>query len=468
MSAKLERVVLKNLILNHDFVQKALPYVKQEYFQDDTDKLAFKLIINHIGKYNVSPTPESLLVELESLQNINETTYKDSKEWLQSITKEKPESNLQWLLDSAEKFCQERAMYLAMTKSIEIMNGSGKEDRGVIPKLLADSLTVSFNPSVGHDYFDNSESRYEYYHQRYNQVPFDLELLNIITNGGLRNKTLNVAVGGTGVGKSLFMCHVAAAALSAGNNVLYITLELSQEEVAKRVDANLLNVTLDDLVKMPKDTFSSKMAKLKPKTNGRLIIKEYPTSGASVLHFKSLLNELKLKKKFSPALVIIDYINICSSSRIKASEGSNTYTYIKAIAEELRGMAVEYDIPILTATQVNRAGYADSDFGLENTSESFGLPATADFMFALISTEELESLGQIMIKQLKNRYSDPSKNKRFVVGVDRSKMRLFDLENTAQTLANSGVVSQPVAITSQQKVNKFSKLKVGVIDNVQV
>lgn len=431
---KLEQTILKNLIYNEDFLRKVLPFIKEEYFTDRTDRAIFIEISKFTESYNSPPTIEALELAVKERRNLTDDEVEKCETSLQEIVKSKEEvSKIDWLVDKTEKFCQEKAIYNAVLGSISILDGKDKtQDKGSIPKLLSDALAISFDSSVGHDYLENSDERYEFYHRHEERIPFDLEFFNKITKGGLPNKTLNIALAGTGVGKSLFMCHVAAGAMVQGKNVLYITMEMSEEKIAERIDANLLNVTVDDLVNLPKDMYDKKIEKLREKTVGKLIIKEYPTASASSIHFRTLLNELNLKKSFVPNIIFIDYLNICCSARIKAGANVNSYTYVKAIAEELRGLAVEFGVPIVSATQTTRSGFSSSDPGLEDTSESFGLPATADLMFALISSEELEEMGQIMVKQLKNRYNDPTYFKRFTLGIDRAKMRLYDVEQSGQ------------------------------------
>jgi replicative DNA helicase len=452
---------LKNLMRNEPFTRKVLPFLKDEYFTVEEDRILFKEIKDFILKYNNLPTADALKIEIDSLRNVKEDQVKSLTETIDELQADKIDTNVDWLSEKAEQFCQEKAIYHAIMTSIEIMNEkNGTLTKGSIPKLLSDALSVSFDPNVGHDYLEDFDDRYEYYHRVQEKIPFDLDFFNKITKDGLPKKTLNVALAGTGVGKSLFMCHVAAACLNQGKNVLYITLELAEEEVAKRIDANLMNVSFEDLMSLSKEMYEKKAVGVKSKTDGKLIIKEYPTAGASTIHFKALLNELSLKKSFKPDIIFVDYLNICMSSRVKPGGGVNSYTYIKSIAEELRGLAVEYEVPLVSATQTTRSGYSNSDVDLTDTSESFGLPATADFMFALISTEELEQLGQIMVKQLKNRYNDPTMNKRFVVGIDRAKMKLYDVENSAQIdIIDSG---QSTHVTTNQSSNKdkFKKLKV--------
>jgi len=444
---KLEQTILKNLIYNEDYLRKVLPFLKEDYFTDRTDRTIFNEISSFTDAYNSTPTIEAVVLAVKERRNLTADEVERCETTLKEIEQTKgEESKIQWLVDKTEQFCQEKAIYNAVLGSISILDGKDKtHEKGQIPKILSDALAVSFDSSVGHDYLENSDERYEFYHRKEERIPFDLDFFNRITKGGLPTKTLNIALAGTGVGKSLFMCHCAAGAMSQGRNVLYITMEMSEEKIAERIDANLLNVTIDDLVNLPKDMYDKKIAKLKEKIVGKLIIKEYPTASASVTHFRTLLNELNLKKSFTPDIIFIDYLNICCSSRIKAGANINSYTYVKSIAEELRGLAVEYGVPIVSATQTTRSGFNSSDPGLEDTSESFGLPATADLMFALISSEELEELGQIMVKQLKNRYNDPTMYKRFTLGVDRAKMRLYDVEQSGQDgLADAGIVDKPI------------------------
>ena len=431
---KLEQTILKNLVFNEDYLRKVLPFLKKEYFTTNAEKVIYNEITSFTQTYNSSPTIEALSIAVKEKTNLTDDEVQRCEDYLKEIQDNKETSTeIQWLVDKTEKFCQEKAIYNAVLGSISILDGKDKQhDKGQIPKILSDALSVSFDNSVGHDYLENSDDRFEFYHRKEERIPFDLEYFNKITKGGLPNKTLNIALAGTGVGKSLFMCHVAAGCMVQGKNVLYLTLEMSEEKIAERIDANLLNVDIGDLQELPKDIYDKKVARVRDKTTGKLIIKEYPTASASVIHFRTLLNELNLKRSFVPDIIFIDYLNICASSRHKANSSVNSYSYIKAIAEELRGLAVEFNVPIVSATQTTRSGYGNSDVELTDTSESFGLPATADLMFALISTEELEALGQIMVKQLKNRYNDPTIYKRFIVGIDRAKMRLYDCEQTAQ------------------------------------
>ena len=429
--AKMELVILRHLLNNEDFSRRTLPYLKSEYFHDRLEKTVYEEIDKFINKYNSLPTKEALTLEMDNRTDLSDEDFSQCSNLISTLNGE--EADRDWLADTAEKWCQEKAIYNAIMNSIAILDGNDKKnDKGAIPELLSDALGVSFDPNIGHDFLENSDERYEFYHRVEERVPFDLEYLNKITKGGLPKKSLNIILAGTGVGKSLAMCHMASANLLNGKNVLYITLEMAEEKIAQRIDANLLNVTLDDLEALSKDMYDKKIERVRGKTSGKLIVKEYPTASAGSGHFRHLLNELKLKRSFVPDIIYIDYLNICTSSRIKSGAQVNSYTLVKAIAEELRGLAVEFNLPVVSATQTTRSGYSNSDVGLEDTSESFGLPATADFMVALISSEELEDLGQIMIKQLKNRYGDPNLYKRFVVGVDRAKMRLFDCEQTAQ------------------------------------
>jgi archaellum biogenesis ATPase FlaH len=443
-------------------MRKVLPFLKDEYFSAEEDRLLYKEIRQFVLKYNNLPTYDALMIEIDSLAGLKEDQVKTINQTLKELHEDSIDTNVDWLTDNTEKFCQEKAIYHAIMSSIEIMNNkNGALTKGAIPQLLSDALGVSFDPNVGHDYLEEFAERFDYYHKVEERVPFDLDFFNRITRDGLPKKTLNVALAGTGVGKSLFMCHVAASCLSQGKNVLYITLELAEEEVGKRIDANLMNTAFDDLMAMSKSMYDKKAAMLKTKTSGKLIIKEYPTAGASTIHFKALLNELNLKKSFRPDIIFIDYLNICMSARVKPGGSVNSYTYIKSIAEEIRGLAVEHQVPIVTATQTTRSGFSNSDVDLTDTSESFGLPATADFMFALINTEDLEALGQIMVKQLKNRYNDPTTNKRFVIGIDRAKMKLYDVEQSAQVDISDSGQDKPVFDKSNSATrDKFKRLKV--------
>jgi len=430
MMERIETTILSNLIYHEEYCRKVLPFLKSEYFNDNKERVIFETICEFVVKYGKMITKEILYIELDSRKDISDSELLESNQVVNDISQNSVD--YQWLLNTTEKWCRDRAIYLALMESIHIAdNEDGKKNRDSIPHILSEALSVSFDNNIGHDYIKDYENRFDFYHKDEEKIPFDLDLFNKITKGGLPNKTLNVALAGTGVGKSLFMCHLSSAVLLQGKNVLYITLEMSEEKIAERIDANLLNVNVQSLVDLSRSDFENKILKLSKKTQGKLIIKEYPTASAHVGHFKALLNELSLKKSFKPDIIFVDYLNICASSRYKGT-AVNSYTYVKAIAEELRGLAVEHNVPIVSATQTTRSGYGNSDIDLTDTSESFGLPATADFMFALISSEELENLGQIMIKQLKNRYNDPTMYKRFVVGIDRAKMRLYDVDQSAQ------------------------------------
>ena len=428
---RIETTILRNLIYDEEFSRKVIPFIQLDYFEQRIERVIFEEISKFIVKYGSSITTEALAIQLEDRDDLNETEIKESRDAVSLFTDDKVDN--QWLVDTTEKWCRDRAIYLALMESISLADGKDdKKGRDAIPSILSDALAVSFDNHIGHDYLEDYEDRYESYHRKEERIEFDLDLFNKITKGGIPYKTLNIALAGTGVGKSLFMCHVASGVLLQGKNVLYITLEMAEEKIAERIDANLLNVNIQNITDLPKAMFEKKVHKLKKKTEGELIIKEYPTASAHAGHFKALLNELSLKKSFKPDIIFIDYLNICASSRYRAGSNVNSYSYIKAIAEELRGLAVEANLPIVSATQTTRSGYASSDVDLTDTSESFGLPATADLMFALISTEELEGLNQIMVKQLKNRYNDPTIYKRFVIGIDRAKMRLYDCEQKAQ------------------------------------
>ena len=428
---RIETTILRNLLHNEDYARKVIPFIQPDFFEEKSEKIIFDETVSFITKYDNCVTVEALNIEVENRTDLTAEEVKS----IVNISTELNDSPVdsQWLLDTTEKWCRDRAIYLALMESIHIADGNDeKKNRDAIPNILSDALAVSFDNNIGHDYLENYEDRYEYYHRTEDKIPFDLEYFDKITKGGLPNKTLNIALAGTGVGKSLFMCHVASSVLLQGRNVLYITMEMAEEKIAERIDANLLNVPIQQLADLPKNMFDKKVTKLADKTQGQLIIKEYPTAAAHSGHFKALLNELALKKSFRPDIIFIDYLNICASSRYRANASVNSYSYIKAIAEELRGLAVEANLPIVSATQTTRSGFASSDVDLTDTSESFGLPATADLMFALISTEELEGLSQIMVKQLKNRYNDPTIHKRFIVGIDRAKMRIYDCEQKAQ------------------------------------
>jgi replicative DNA helicase len=454
----IEKTILTNLIHNEEYTRRVIPFLNREYFQDNSEKYLFHKINKFVEKYNALPTTETLIVEVEQ-DEINENLHRDVTKYLTEITYE--EKNIDWLLAETEKFCQERALYNAIMSSIKIIDGNDKDnDKGTIPTILSDALAVTFDDHIGHDFLENAEERYDFYQKVEDRIPFDLDLLNEITGGGLPKKTLNVLLAGTGVGKTLAMTHMAASNLNEGRNVLYITMEMAEERIAERIDANLLNIKIEDLQTTSKSGYISKIDKIKTSTNGKLIIKEYPTASASAGHFRYLINELALKKNFSADIIYIDYLNICSSLRMKAGASINSYTYVKAIAEELRGLAVEKNLPIVTATQLNRSGFVNSDPGLEDTSESFGLPATADFMLALITSEELENLNQIQVKQLKNRYNDLTSIRRFNLGIDKSKMRLYNVEQAAQDDIHDVPVFDNTTIGKATK-RDFNKLFVG-------
>ena len=454
---KLELTILKNLIHDDDYARKVIPFINLDYFDVKAEAVLCQEIIDFIAKYNKSITTEILDLEIQNRDDLTEQEFKDIREVIPSL--EESDINTDWLIDATEKWCRDRAIYLALMSSIKIADGQDENKRrDAIPGILSDALAVSFDNHVGHDYLEDYEQRYESYHKREDKIPFDLEFFDKITKGGLPNKTLNVALAGTGVGKSLFMCHLASSVLLQGKNVLYITMEMAEERIAERIDANLLDVNIKDIAELPRVIFENKVSKIAKKTQGSLVIKEYPTASAHVGHFKTLLNELLLKKSFRPDIIFIDYLNICTSSRIRSGSNASSYTVVKAIAEELRGLAVEFNLPIVSATKTTRSGYGSSDVDLTDTSESFGLPATADLMFALISTEELEGLNQIMIKQLKNRYNDPTINKRFVLGIDRAKMRLYDVQqDQGGELMDSG--QEEIIESTNQMKDKFAKLQ---------
>ena len=430
METRIEQTILKNLIQNEEFTRKCIPFLKPEYFTDTAERTIYEFTYDYFQKYTKPPTVEALLINLDNSTSINENVVKDSKSIVKGFGSE--ESPQEWLVDETEQWCKDRAIYIAVMDSIEVIDKKSQRSTGEIPELLKDALSVSFDTHIGHDVLEDADDRFEFYHTEEEKIPFDLEYFNKITKGGLPNKTLNICLAGTGVGKSLFMCHMGSAALMMGKNVLYITLEMSEERIAERIDANTLNIPMKELPDMSKKMYDKKIEKLKNKTKGKLIVKEYPTAAAHVGHFRHLLQELDIKKDFRPDIIFIDYLNICASHRIRPGSGANSYTLVKSIAEELRGLAVEYDVPIMSATQTTRSGYGSTDIGLEDTSESFGLPATADMMFALITSDELEELDQLVVKQLKNRYNDPTIFKRFVIGVDRARMKLYDCEQEAQ------------------------------------
>jgi len=430
METRLEQTILKNLIQNEEFTRKCIPFLKPEYFTDISEKTIYEFSYDYFQKYTKPPTVEALLINLENSTSLNEKTLKDAKTIVKGFGGD--DTPQDWLIDETEKWCKDRAIYIAVMDSIEVIDKKSQRSTGEIPELLKDALSVSFDTHIGHDVIEDADDRFDFYHTEEEKIPFDLEYFNKITKGGLPNKTLNICLAGTGVGKSLFMCHCAAANLMMNKNVLYITLEMSEERIAERIDANTLNIPMKELPDLSKKMFDKKIDKLKNKTKGKLIVKEYPTAAAHAGHFRHLMQELSIKKDFQPDIIFIDYLNICASHRIRPGAGANSYTLVKSIAEELRGLAVEYDVPIVSATQTTRSGYGSTDIGLEDTSESFGLPATADLMFALITSEELEELDQLVVKQLKNRYNDPTIFKRFVIGVDRARMKLYDCEQEAQ------------------------------------
>ena len=464
----IERTTLSNLVYNEPYARKVLPFIKPEYFSNRHERVVFEEINSFIEKYDNQPTVEALSIELDKRKDLTEDEFKSVVDIVETLSN--AEVDMQWLVETTEKFCKDKAVYNAILSGIQIIEGKDKEHTAeAIPTILSDALSVAFDSNVGHDYVENGDERFEFYHKKEEKIEFDLDYFNRITKGGLPQKTLNIALAGTGVGKSLFMCHMAASTLMQGKNVLYITLEMAEERIAERIDANLMNITMDDLHELPKKMFTDRLSKIQTKTNGKLIIKEYPTASAHTGHFRSLIKELALKKSFRPDIIFIDYLNICASSRFKGNANVGSYFYIKAIAEELRGLAVENNVPIMSATQTTRGGYANSDIGLEDTSESFGLPATADLMFALISTEDLESLNQLMVKQLKNRYNDPGLNKRFVVGIDRARMKLYDCEQEAQDdIIDSGQdegatfdkTTFGVGLGKDKTYEKFSDIKV--------
>jgi replicative DNA helicase len=457
----IERTTLSNLVYNEPYARRVLPFIKSEYFSDKTERVVFEEIYKFLDKYNNQPTVETLSIELDGRKDLTDEEFKKVLGVIGTLTDAKVDMN--WLVDTTEKFCKDKAVYNAILSGIHIIEGKDKEHTAeAIPSILSEALSVAFDQTVGHDYVENGEDRYEFYHKKEEKLAFDLDYFNKITKGGLPQKTLNIALAGTGVGKSLFMCHMAASTLMQGKNVLYITMEMAEERIAERIDANLMNISMDDLHDLPKKMFKDKLSKIQSKTTGKLIIKEYPTASAHSGHFRALLKELALKKSFKPDIIFIDYLNICSSSRFKGNATIGSYFYIKSIAEELRGLAVENNVPIMSATQTTRGGFANSDVGLEDTSESFGLPATADLMFALISTDELNKLNQIMVKQLKNRYNDIGTNKRFVIGIDRSRMKLYDCEQEAQNdLVDSGQNDTPVFDKSRTSTtyDKFNDIK---------
>jgi len=459
MATRLEQTILKNLIQNEEFTRKTLPYIKSEFFQERDEEFLFRQIREYFLKYQTPPTPEALIIDIDEKDDVDQQLLSDTVVLIQEIKQDQSETPDEWLTDSTEKWCKDRAVYNGVMSSIAIIQDK-EGHTGEIPDILREALSVSFDSNIGHDFIEDWDKRFEFMHREEERVPFDLELMNKITKGGLPNKTLNICMAGTGVGKSLFMCHMASSALLQGKNVLYITMEMAEEKIAERIDANLLDIGLNELGDLPKMMYEKKITRVREKTKGKLIIKEYPTATAHSGHIRHLLQELDLKRDFKPEMIFIDYLNICSSFRIRPGSNVNTYSYIKSIAEELRGLAVEFNVPIMSATQTNRTGFVSTDVGLEDTSESFGLPATADFMFALISTEEMQELDQVMVKQLKNRYNDPTYHRRFVLGVDRSKMRLFDCEQSAQDeLVDIGPVMDNTATGKRVSAEKQEQFK---------
>ena len=458
MALTIEQTILKNLIQNDEFIRKTLPFIKEEFFQERQEQFIFREIKEYFMKYSASPTSEALLITIDEKDNIDSQLMGDISNLLKIVGDDTEKTPYDWLLDTSEEWCKDRAIYNGVMDSIEIIRDESRS-KGDIPEILKDALSTSFDSNIGHDFLEDYESRFDFYHTEEEKIPFDLEMMNKITKGGLPNKSLNICMAGTGVGKSLFMCHMASSCLLQGKNVLYVTMEMAEEKIAEIIDANLLDISLNDLQDLPKEMYDRKIKRVRDKTKGKLIIKEYPTASAHVGHLRHLLQELSLKKDFVPDMMFIDYLNICASSRVRPGGQVNTYSYVKSIAEEMRGLAVEFDVPIMSATQTNRTGFVSTDIGLEDTSESFGLPATADFMFAVMSTEELQELDQIMIKQLKNRYNDPTYNRRFVLGIDRAKMRLYDCEQSAQDeLIDTGPVmdnSETGARMQSEKMDNF-------------
>jgi replicative DNA helicase len=461
---RLEQTILKNLVQSESFTRKVIPFLKEEYFSESDEKTVFNEVVSYFDKYTKPPTVEALLINLDNNTSLNDGQLSNAKTIVDSISKDSEETPTEWLVEETEKWCQDRAIYIAVMDSIEVIDKKSQRSTGEIPDLLKEALSVSFDTNIGHDFIENSDDRFEFYHTEEEKLPFDLEYFNKVTKGGLPNKTLNICLAGTGVGKSLFMCHMASANLMMNKNVLYITLEMSEERIAERIDSNTLNIPMKDLPDLSKTQFDKKIDKIKEKTKGKLIVKEYPTASAHVGHFRHLLQELNIKKDFKPDMIYIDYLNICSSARVKPGSGANSYTLVKSIAEELRGLAVEFDVPIMSATQTTRSGYGSTDVELTDTSESFGLPATADFMFALITSDELEELDQMVVKQLKNRYNDPTVFKRFVIGVDRSRMKLYDCEQEAQEELIDSAVDDSVPVFDRGRNDgqkrDFSEFKV--------
>ena len=456
---RIEQTILKNLIQNEEFTRKCIPFLKSEYFTDSSEQLVYKLTKEYFDQYTKNPTTEALLINLDKVTNVYDKVIESSKQLIDDLSNQAEESAYEWVINETEQWCKDRAIYIAVMNSIDVIDKKSQRSTGEIPDLLKDALSVSFDTHIGHDVIEDADERFEFYNKEEEKIPFDLEYFNKITKGGLPNKTLNICLAGTGVGKSMFMCHMASSALMMGKNVLYLSMEMSEEKIAERVDANVLNIPIKDLPDLSKKQYDTKINRLKNKTKGKLIVKEYPTASAHVGHFRHLLQELDIKKDFQPDMIFVDYLNICASYRIRPGAGANSYTLVKSIAEELRGLAVEYDLPIISATQTTRSGYGSTDIGLEDTSESFGLPATADLMFALITSDELEELDQMVVKQLKNRYNDPTIFKRFVIGVDRSRMKFYDVEQEAQEeLVDSVDINEDTPIMDRSQ--KYSDFKV--------
>ena len=454
---RIETIILSNLVRNEEFTRKVLPFLKRDYFQERSEQIVFDIMEDYFVKYNGAPSKEALIITLDE-KKLAQPDIDSCVELIQGVYEDDSENDLQWLVDQSEFFCKDRSIYNAILESIQIIDGKSQDkDTHALPKLLSDALSVSFDTNIGHDYLNDAEQRYDFYHRKEIRIPFDLEYMNKITNGGVPSKTLNIVMAGTGVGKSLFMCHHAANCLTQGKNVLYITCEMAEERIAERIDANIMNISIDDMKLLSKKVYARKLFEATQNIQGRLMIKEYPTATANVNHFRHLLEEMKIKKSFIPDIIFVDYLNICASARFKQGNSINSYTLVKAIAEELRGLAVEQNVPIFSATQTNRQGFSNTDVGLEDTSESFGLPATADFMFAIISTEELDEQNHVMVKQLKNRYNDLAANKKFIIGIDRSKMKLYDVEESVQDgISQAQTVNEILSETFEDKFKKGS------------
>ena len=459
METRLEQTILNNLILSEEYTRKVIPFLRSEYFTDSSEQLIFKITKEYFDRYTKNPTVEALLITLDKTTDQSDKVVESSRQLLENLQAE--ESPFEWIVEETEQWCKDRAIYLAVMSSIDVLDKKSQRSTGEIPDLLKDALSVSFDTHIGHDVLEDADDRFEFYNKEEEKIPFDLEYFNKITKGGLPNKTLNICLAGTGVGKSMFMCHQASSCLLMGKNVLYLTMEMSEEKIAERIDANVLNIPIKEIPDLSKKQYTTKIDRLKNKTTGKLIVKEYPTASAHVGHFRHLLQELDIKKDFQPDIIFIDSLNICASYRIRPGAGANSYTLVKSIAEELRGLAVEFDVPIVSATQTTRSGYGSTDIGLEDTSESFGLPATADLMFALITSDELEDLDQMVVKQLKNRYNDPTIFKRFVIGVDRSRMKFYDVEQEAQEeLIDSAEANDDTPIFDKGQNKKYSDFKI--------